>query len=92
MDASQKSELETKINELKEALKGSDIEAIKAKQDELQKVFYAVSEKLYQAQAAQQQAAGAACPDMGANPGANTQQSDPNVVDADYREVDNDNK
>ena len=94
VDASQKAELEAKINELKEALKGSDIEAIKAKQDELQKVFYAVSEKLYQAQAAQQQAAGAgaAGPDMGANPGANTANSDPNVVDADYREVDNDNK
>ena len=56
-------------------------------------MFYAVSEKLYQAQAAQQQAAGgAAGPDMGANPGANTANSDPNVVDADYREVDNDNK
>ncbi len=93
VDASQKAELEAKINELKEALKGSDIEAIKAKQDELQKVFYAVSEKLYQAQAAQQQAAGgAAGPDMGANPGANAANSDPNVVDADYREVDNDNK
>lgn len=92
VDASQKAELETKINELKEALKGTDIEAIKAKQDELQKVFYAVSEKLYQAQAAQQQAAGAAGPDMGANPGAGAANSDPNVVDADFREVNDDNK
>ena len=89
VDASQKAELETKINELKEALKGSSIETIKQKQDELQKVFYAVSEKLYQAQAAQQQAAG---PDMGANPGASAQGSDPNVVDADFREVNDDNK
>ena len=88
-DASQKAELETKINELKEALKGSSIETIKQKQDELQKVFYAVSEKLYQAQAAQQQAAG---PDMGANPGASAQGGDPNVVDADFREVNDDNK
>ena len=89
VDASQKAELETKINELKEALKGSSIETIKQKQDELQKVFYAVSEKLYQAQAAQQQAAG---PDMGANPGASAQGGDPNVVDADFREVNDDNK
>ena len=89
VDASQKAELETKIGELKEALKGSSIETIKQKQDELQKVFYAVSEKLYQAQAAQQQAAG---PDMGANPGASAQGSDPNVVDADFREVNDDNK
>ncbi|MGI5893778.1 MAG: molecular chaperone DnaK [Candidatus Merdivicinus sp.] len=93
VDASQKAELEAKINDLKEALKGNDIEAIKAKQDELQKVFYAVSEKLYQAQAAQQQAAGgAAGPDMGANPGAGTANGDPNVVDADFREVNDDNK
>ena len=94
VDASQKAELEAKINELKEAGGGGGGGGIKAKQDELQKVFYAVSEKLYQAQAAQQQAAGAgaAGPDMGANPGANTANSDPNVVDADYREVDNDNK
>ncbi len=89
VDASQKAELETKINELKEALKGSSIETIKQKQDELQKVFYAVSEKLYQAQAAQQQTAG---PDMGANPGASAQGGDPNVVDADFREVNDDNK
>ena len=92
VDASQKAELEAKINELKEALKGSDIEAIKAKQEELQKVFYAVSEKLYQAQAAQQQGnPGAAGPDMGGAAGGNAG-SDPNVVDADYKEVDNDNK
>ena len=90
VDASQKSELEGKINELKEALKGSDINLIKQKQDELQKVFYAVSEKLYQAQAAQQQAAG---PDMGANPSAGSASNgDPNVVDADFREVNDDNK
>ena len=90
VDASQKSELEGKISELKEALKGSDINLIKQKQDELQKVFYAVSEKLYQAQAAQQQAAG---PDMGANPGAGSASNgDPNVVDADFREVNDDNK
>ena len=51
---SEKSECEAKLNALKEALKGTDIEAIKAKQDDLQKAFYAISEKVYQ-QAAQQQ-------------------------------------
>ena len=40
VDASEKAELQAKIDALKEALKGSDIEAIKAKQEELQKVFY----------------------------------------------------
>ena len=92
VSAAEKSEVEGKLNDLKEALKGQDIELIKAKQDELQKAFYALSEKLYQAQAAQQQAQGAG-PDMGGmgNMGGNagsSQNSDPNVVDADFREVD----
>ena len=93
VSASEKSEVESKLNDLKEALKGNDIDLIKTKQDELQKAFYALSEKLYQAQAAQGGAQGAAGPDMGnmgGNMGGNTQNSDPNVVDADFREV-NDN-
>ena len=94
VDASEKAELQAKIDALKEALKGSDIEAIKAKQEELQKVFYSVSEKLYQ-QAAQSQQAnpGAAGPNTtgGWNSGSTGSNAggDPNVVDADYKEVDN---
>ena len=88
IDASEKADLQAKIDALKEALKGTDIEAIKAKQDELQKVFYAVSEKLYQAQAAQGAQAG---PDMGGAANAGSTNADPNVVDADFKEVD-DNK
>ena len=56
LDAADKADLEAKMNDLKEALKGEDIEAIKAKQEELTKAFYAVSEKIYQAAAAAQQA------------------------------------
>ena len=89
VDAPEKAELQSKIDALKEALKGSDIEAIKARQEELQKVFYSVSEKLYQqaAQAQQQNPGASAGPDMGGS-----SNGDPNVVDADYKEVDNDNK
>jgi molecular chaperone DnaK len=88
VSAAEKSEVEAKVNDLKEALKGTDIDLIKAKQEELQKAFYALSEKLYQAQAAQQGAAGAG-PDMGNMGGsASAQNDDPNVVDADFREVD----
>ncbi len=89
VDASEKAELQSKIDALKESLKGSDIEDIKAKQEELQKVFYSVSEKLYQqaAQAQQQNPGASAGPDMGGS-----SNGDPNVVDADYKEVDNDNK
>ena len=90
IDASEKADLQAKIDALKEALKGTDIEAIKTKQDELQKVFYAVSEKLYQAQAQAAQGAQAG-PDMGGAANAGSTNADPNVVDADFKEVD-DNK
>ena len=77
-----KDELEGRISALKEALKGTDTDAIKAKQDELQKKFYEVSEKIYQAQAQQNpQDAGAQGQQGGADNG------DP-YVDADYKDVD----
>ena len=63
IDAADKTELQGKIDELKEALKGEDIEAIKAKQEELTKTFYAVSEKLYQAAAPQGTPDGGVGPD-----------------------------
>ncbi len=68
LDAADKADLEAKMNDLKEALKGEDIEAIKAKQEELTKAFYAVSEKIYQAAAAAQQAEQGATPEGGATP------------------------
>ncbi len=83
--ASEKADVESKLEALKEALKGTDIELIKAKQEDLQKAFYAMSEKVYQAQAAAQQQG--PTPDMGGATGGSTS-SDPNVVDADFTEVD----
>ena len=53
VSAAEKNDVEAKVNDLKEALKGDDIELIKSKQEEVQKAFYALSEKLYQAQQAQ---------------------------------------
>ncbi len=48
-DEADKTEINAKVEALKEALKGTDIEAIKAKQEDLQKKFYEISEKLYKA-------------------------------------------
>ena len=79
----EKSDIQAKLDALKEALKGSDIDTIKAKQEELQKAFYAVSEKMYQ-QAAQAQQAQGAAEDAGAQ---NNNGGDDNVVDAEYKEV-----
>ena len=78
----EKAAVTAKINELKEALKGTDMEAIKAKKEEAEKAFYPIAEKMYQ----QAQAAAGA---QGANPGAGAQQgpNDDGVVDADFKEV-----
>ncbi|MBE6770140.1 MAG: molecular chaperone DnaK [Ruminococcaceae bacterium] len=67
---------------LKEALKGDNAEEIKAKQEELQKQVYAVSEKVYKAAAEAQQAA------QNAANGENAAQNDSNVYDADFTDVD----
>ena len=83
---SEKSECEAKLNALKEALKGTDIEAIKAKQDDLQKAFYAISEKVYQ-QAAQQGQQPGADAQQGPTGNAGSAPKDDGAVDADFHEV-----
>ena len=93
VDAAEKAEVESKLNELKETLKGSDTAAIKAATEALTQVFYKLSEKIYQQDNPQGQ--------PGANPGC-----DPNCqgdcgnggdngqqyYDADYTVVDDDKK
>ena len=81
--AEEKSEVETKLSALKEALKSGSVDDIKAKQDDLQKAFYAISEKVYQqaAQAQGQQPGAQPGPDAGAQP------KDDGAVDADFHEV-----
>ena len=92
VDAAEKGEVESKLNELKETLKGSDTAAIKAATEALTQVFYKLSEKMYQQANPQGQ--------PGANPGC-----DPNCqgdcgkddngqqyYDADYTVVDDDKK
>jgi len=48
-DEADKNDINAKVEELKEALKGEDIELIKSKQEALQAKFYEISEKLYKA-------------------------------------------
>ena len=57
-DAADKSDLEAKIESLKNALKGEDINLIKNEQEALQSKFYEISQKLYNAQQAQAGAQG----------------------------------
>ena len=90
LDAADKSNLQTKIDALKEALKGTNSADIKAKMEDLQKAFYDISAKIYQQNPGAGQQAGPQ-EDPGMNQGQQSAGGDPNVVDADYKEVD-DNK
>ena len=83
------SKTQTAIDKLKEALKGSDIEAIKAATEEARQPLYELSAAAYQ-QA--QQAAGAAGTAPGADAGAQSAPQDDNVVDAEFTEVKDDKK
>ena len=89
LDASEVSELEAEINKVKEALKGTDTQAIKTATESLTQAFYKVSEKMYQQ--ANPQGGQQPGPDMGGAQ-AGSASSDPNVVDADYEVVDDDNQ
>ena len=85
--AGDKGKVESALNHLKETLKGNDTQAIKEATEALTKEFYAVSEKLYgQAQAGQPGPG----PDMGGAQGGSA--AGPDVVDADYEVVDDDQK
>ena len=48
LDAAEKSEVESKLSALKQALTGTDTAAIKAATEELKQAFYKLSEKMYQ--------------------------------------------
>ncbi len=63
-----KAKVQPKLDALKEALKGTDIEAIKTAKDELQKEFYEVAGKIYQAQGAAAGAADGAAPQQDNGP------------------------
>ena len=81
LPADVKSDAEAKLADLKTAVQSGNVDDIKAKQEALSQVF----EKMYQAAAAAQQAAGA---QPGADAGAsNSQPNDDGVVDADFKEV-----
>ena len=85
------SKTQTAIDKLKEALKGSDIEAIKAATEEARQPLYELSAAAYQ-QAQQAAGAAGAAPGADANAGAQSAPQDDNVVDAEFTEVKDDKK
>ena len=81
LPADVKIDAEAKLADLRTAVQSGNVDDIKAKQEALSQVF----EKMYQAAAAAQQAAGA---QPGADAGAaNEKPNDDGVVDADFKEV-----
>ena len=81
------------VEKLKEALKGTDLEAVKKATEELQQPLYELSAAAYQ-QAQQAAGAAGAAPgaDAGASAGAESAPQDDNVVDAEFTEVKDDDK
>jgi len=87
VDSADKAKIESEINNVKEALKGNNTDAIKRATEALNQAFYDISAKIYQKN-----------PNMGqqgfnADPGQQGGQSetrDGNVYDADYEVVDDD--
>ena len=79
---SDRKDCEDKIKALEEALKGTDMEAIKSREKALEECFQAIATKVYQQAAAQQQAAPGQDRAQGAQ-GA----SDDGVVDAEFTDA-----
>ena len=78
-----KKDINDKVDALKEALKGEDINLIKSRQEELTSKFYKISEKVYKAAAEQAPAQQGA---DGAQPG-----NDAGYTEANYTDVPEDN-
>ncbi|HEY9721976.1 MAG TPA: molecular chaperone DnaK, partial [Oscillatoriaceae cyanobacterium] len=81
-DAASRERIEAGVKELRDAMAGEDLEAIKAKTDALNQTVYALSAQLYQQGGASAGATASAPSDTGSSDGG-----DDNVVDADYEEV-----
>ena len=90
----EKAKAETEIENVKKALEGTDVEAIKSATEKLTQIFYSISEKVYSQTKGAANTANEATGDAGANAGENTEphtDNNGNVYDADYK-VDEDDK
>ncbi len=86
--ADDKSKIEAEINRVRDALKGTDIEAIRRATEGLTKAFYDVSAKIYQQNPGAAGASGFNPNASAGGPGQGPGQD--NVYDADYKVVDED--
>ena len=92
VDKAKAGEVQAAADKVKEALKGTDTDAIKKATEELEKPLYEMSAAAYQQAGGPEAAAGAgAAPGAGATD-AGAKSEDDNVVDAEYTEVKDDKK
>ncbi|MDE6745063.1 MAG: molecular chaperone DnaK, partial [Oscillospiraceae bacterium] len=82
----ERANIQSKIDALKAANATDNTDDIKAKTEELQKAFYEVSQKIYQAAGAQAQQDGAAGADMGGSTDSGSDDNGGDYVDADFTE------
>lgn len=87
LDQADKDAVQAEIDKLKETLKGDDIEAIKKQMEATQTKMYSFAEKLYKANAPQDNNPPTGGP-TGGNPNDGNNGGDGNVYDADYKNVD----
>jgi molecular chaperone DnaK len=107
VNAADKAKTDEAIADLKRALEGGDVQAIKEKTEALKQASYKIAEEIYKQQAAQQAAQGGAGPEAGGgfngagfNGGGQGAGSNPNdgannaknAEDVDYEVVDDDKK
>lgn len=81
LDAEEKTNIESAIADVEEAVKGDDVDAISSKTEALMQASHKLAEQMY-AQAAEQQA----------SPEGDAGSADDNVVDAEFEEVNDDDK
>ena len=89
LSADEKGQIESAKTKLQEAMKGTDTAAIKTATEELTKVFYDISAKLYQQQAPQGGDPTGAAGNNAGN-GSNGSNGGQDYYDADYQVVDDD--
>ena len=84
VDASERATIEAALNEVKEALKGGDVQGIKTSMDSLVQASHKLAEQVY----AQASAAGAGAPGPEGAPGGGAGEEE--VIDADFEVMDED--
>jgi molecular chaperone DnaK len=84
VSAADRSTVESAITALRSTLEGEDVEGIKSRTNDLMQASMKLGEAMYKA--------GAGAPDGGAAPGADAPNASEDVIDADFKEVGEDDK